>query len=284
MRKNCLIYISIFILLSALPLAAQMAPFNSIVNGINGNRVTVLNIYDIVNCKNDLQKFGLKGSVRSMTENEDVYQFNSSGLLTSATHTILLMDINGGKDSKEVTQVNYMYNDKNQLTSCSTAKKGDKAQVVTFVYDKNGKLQSTDKCTYVYNEEGLITQLKQYKTDTYNDQGLLICTHISGNNDVIYSYNAYGQCLRRETEEEGMDEIDHEISLFTYNTQGDIIQRTCIMQYFNKLVKDNRMQAGAFQDQSKNVLTYTYQYDSQNNWISRKCSDGEIVKRTITYY
>lgn len=31
-------------------------------------------------------------------------------------------------------------------------------------------------------------------------------------------------------------------------------------------------------------VCYSYKYDSRGNWIERKSSDGEIVRRTITYY
>lgn len=239
----------------------------------------------LMNCKNDLQKFGLKGAVKTVKETDgETYQFNPSGFLTSATFTTKLMKPTGGIHSIETSLLNYQYDDKGRIISYT--QKSKESTETEIQYDADGKRHSTEDCSYVYNDQGIVTKVTTFGVDTYNEEGLLIRTHISGMEDNIhYYYNINGQCLRRELEEEGMDEIVHKIALFAYNPQGDIIKATYITQSF-AMDADmrGRQITGAYQGQEKKQLTFSYQYDKENNWISRKCSDGTSSTRTITYY
>ena len=193
-------------------------------------------------------------------------------------------------------------------------KNGDLYSRMEYYYNPQGQLFETrynsDKTLYAYSPEGYLI-----KDATYSPGGFL-------KSHYTYQVNAEGQILKEETYR--ANELESAVT-YTYNKQGDPVemryydaQNNLLQIVKNKLNKQHQLVSNQVYDKDnnlvsattkkynakgdcvklqaetklpkkqKNVATYEYKYDAQDNWISKTTFiNGEprqIIERTFTYY
>lgn len=241
---------------------------------------------DFVNYPNDLVKYGLRGSVKSLESNGPFFsemQFNSQGNLTYQSYFFDSNKRYGEAYQFEYTESGnlasmynvrtrqgsgaserYEYNASNKLMNRvynTGAKK-------TYTYHENGLLKSVlldsrrdnqDVCDMVCDNDGNIISLETYEL-SHPIQKFLVQDKRARS---TYVYNSDGLCsssketLLPSKRSHAIDSICGE-STYLYNDKGDLTQ----WNYSSVSYPKN--------DTYGFTIDYTYIYDEQGNWTEMK--------------
>jgi len=230
----------------------------------------ILSIGLIQNVQTDWGKLGLRGKVMRLIEEQYdkdkttrlsriIYDFNKNGRIEYI-----------GIDS--LSNRTYRYSKKGLLeTELSFhSQKGKRlAEKLIHNYEyKKGKLKDA-----LY-DNNIVTR---YGNDAYNlfynMQGQIIkFDNLQEPLSVIYDYNSYGQLVEKQFKKNtgaNSDEHFYVNTLVEYNDKNDIERK------FTKYIMSNQT------DTSFLVNTYTYKYDTYDNWIECTSLGGGKVVYTL---
>lgn len=254
---------------------------------------------DFVNYPNDLVKYGLRGSVKSLESNGSFFsemQFNSQGNLTYQGYFFDSDKRYGEAYQFEYTESgnlasmynvrtrqgsgaseHYEYNASNKLTN-RVYKAGAKK---IYTYHENGLLKSVvldpqrdnqNVCDMVCDNDGNIISLETFQL-SHLVQSLLVQEKRACS---TYAYNSEGLCssskeiLLPSKQHHAIDSICGE-STYLYNDKGDLIQ----WNYSSVCYPKN--------DTYRFTIDYIYVYDEQGNWTEMKVV-GNVVKDLLSSF
>jgi len=261
----------------------------------------------IMSCKNDKkdltdsERQGLKGNIQFVYEydsswsQEKLIEFNSDGSLKKELKIQIILEkpsilyetkYNYNNENNKLisviediystveslrshAEINYNYND-NKIVSVSYSGKDEKS----FKYEDGLKVQVISNSVGKNDDISIvgITQLK------YDDNKILVLEieHLSlmqfGTPIHERKYESkFNNGLKMSTfnfDKKGDNYILSDSVLYFYNEKNDLIKRMNFNLTDNKIVN----------------TTYTYEYDSKNNWTKRTINEGDFVTRKIFYF
>jgi len=270
--------------------------------------VTLIMLSLVLNAetKTDWQEANLFGKVKILKSDYETTTFNASGYMVAV--------IKGNANWYDGDTI-YTYDKNNRLITV-ISHYSDKTEMIRInkTYDANGLLikevrkdysEETEKLEHnpkkqlvwkkTYNEDGSLSHASEF---AYNSAGNQI-SEKEYNEDMKLYYKTI--CTydtnNKLVEKRGYKVRDTEIldEVYIYNADGKLIEETSYEQgkvYFNKKLT---------YDQSGNIAsettvdrldtppcTYSYEYDSQGNWISQEKYENGKLKytecREIVYY
>lgn len=254
---------------------------------------------DFVNYPNDLVKYGLRGSVKSLQSKGPFFsemRFNSQGNLTYQGYFF-------DSDKRYGEAYQFEYTESGNLASMyNVRRRQGSGASERYVYDASNKLMNRvykagAKKIYAYHENGL---LKSVLLDPQRDDQD-VCDMVCDNDGNIisletfqlshpaekflvqkkrarstYAYNSDGLCssskeiLLPSKQHHAIDSICGE-STYLYNDKGDLIQ----WNYSSVCYPKN--------DTYRFTIDYIYVYDEQGNWTEMKVV-GNAVKDLLSSF
>lgn len=201
------------------------------------------------------------GTYTKYTAVQDVYTYNSIGQKVTEAHNIGYMDENE-KYVKYKDEITYSYNNLNKLSTKET-KSGYRINNVW-------NLHTSEKITYEYNEDnGLLS--KEIIAVGYENNGTW---NTKTSKEYNYIYNEQGLLIEKTT-------IDY--TLLTDGSYSTNVSEKLVNTYdetTGKLILSNTYNGNSLVSSIK----YEYIYDDNNNLISQKIYNANIVNNVAASY
>lgn len=201
------------------------------------------------------------GTYTKYTAVQDVYTYNSIGQKVTEAHYIGYMDENE-KYVKYKDEITYSYNNLNKLSTKET-KSGYRINNVW-------NLHTSEKITYEYNEDnGLLS--KEIIAVGYENNGTW---NTKTSKEYNYIYNEQGLLIEKTT-------IDY--TLLTDGSYSTNVSEKLVNTYdetTGKLILSNTYNGNSLVSSIK----YEYIYDDNNNLISQKIYNANIVNNVAASY
>lgn len=201
------------------------------------------------------------GTYTKYTAVQDVYTYNSIGQKVTEAHNIGYMDENE-KYVKYKDEITYSYNNLNKLSTKET-KSGYRINNVW-------NLHTSEKITYEYNEDnGLLS--KEIIAVGYENNGTW---NTKTSKEYNYIYNEQGLLIEKTT-------IDY--TLLTNGSYSTNVSEKLVNTYdetTGKLILSNTYNGNSLVSSIK----YEYIYDDNNNLISQKIYNANIVNNVAASY
>lgn len=213
--------------------------------------------------KTDWSKKNLKGKVKiikmfSVNTLTITYHYNQNGYIASTEA--------GNIQSK------YHYNHNHLLTDIETEyfQNGSKVKWVLSRYQYDQKGNQVEEKTF-----GIDGVLSSKTLNTFDSNNRLIEAKTFGANDILLMVSNFDtQGIRTTTT--------------TYDMNGQVISTSEIKNDDNGNIVYIKTLSNVNGIRNENIVTYTYQYDTQGNWIRQTQNSNGIeviiIKREITYY
>jgi YD repeat-containing protein len=212
-------------------------------------------------------EYNKDGFLISTKETEDEDVFNTK-LIYDADNNLVEANRYQGK-SELIAKFKVKYNEQG-------------LQSITSLYKADGSLE--EKNVYAYNTKNLLA-----KQITYDEDGKKVA-------EETYEYDSEGRVSKETYISENREKkMETTVTTYAYNSKGQAIKRNELhadgthrnykLEYdqFGNLIKE-------YADE-ENYNTYTYSYDSKNNWIKQEKVNAfsgtkaeYIYERTIKYY
>ncbi len=254
----------------------------------------------------DWQEANLFGKVKILKSDYETTTFNASGYMEAV--------INGNANWYDGDTI-YTYDKNNRLITVIGHDRAKKECVrINKTYDTNGLLikevrkdytVETEKLEYnskkqlvwkkTYNEDGSLYHASEF---TYNSAGNQISEKeydedMKLYNKTICTYDSNNKLMEKREYKVRDTEILDEV--YSYNADGNLVEETTYDQgevYSRRVVtydaKSNVSSEITTEPSYSTSTTYSYEYDSQGNWIVRERYENGKLKgterREIIYY
>lgn len=261
----------------------------------------------------DLEIFGLKGKVKSVTgtswfiddgvekdKTEIESLFNESGFLTSQVKTYSsgkknFLKCDGKGNPTELTDVNTNKTIYTQDAKGNTILEDNFAPEdggkVKYLYDDNNNLIEKDK----YDNADELTEKTTYKYDSMGNQ-IEYAYYLNVEDDGPSEKETYDYDIKGNKTETDYYEYAGLVSLtyYSYNTNGDRVSSKEVGASGGLINADSlvwnehhnliyfKMQEGEITDAAITIYNYEYEYDTQGNWIKKTTYTVDGKVRTAT--
>jgi hypothetical protein len=241
--------------------------------------------------KNDLKELGLKGKVRSFTEETfkaadkfgEIVKGNKEGISRSVTfyaNGMIAEDMYISPDGKISSIKRNMYDNK-----------GNK---IENVYNSDGKINNTKKIIYddngniteesIYNSSGILESKYSYKYGAKGDMTEQNIYNSEGNKSgtELYSYDDNGNKTEENIYNSTGDLTDSHKFVSDKDENGNLVIKDIFKTEDGEYTEwqkfdaaGNKIEEGSGRTEGKNNTVTTFKYDGNGNAVEEYCNDPE---------